>query len=650
MDLLSPSHWRLLRGFLAKEELNIVQRSSRRLKDIVAVDLLYEDIQSFLNDTITNNRENTRKLQKKERFSYHPGMSGSLNSSSGPSSPRLGGSSSVFEHFFQQREDSEVEIKSPYLGESMFDITPHFQNAQDKVALNDRLIKQLQQKLNGAMKQRQTLQGEALLEHLCMLAWDAPVHDFLDKYGQTSLYPDININTLNAGGQTILYCACSGNNFDLVFLLLTNPMFASINLNPQVTGHRSTPLHAACFFGYNEIAGMLMLRGADITIQNYRGRTPKDEIRAPELLRLVTAISEGNLSAIDKGSYGRIRSIIKERKKALLKESEQKKKAELKERRATLKGTSSGKLFTPGRKIEHVREKQFAIGNNAALENDPKQALTDKLGISCLWWVHDVDTCSGEKAVEFVQACLGWLRKKRAYLQPGIFRHSGNERRIQELIELTWNGVIEFPDDEQEHTISNLLKRFLRFLEKPLLTFGLYKWWLAALSAEQDSVNDHLREVIQMLPPTNTSILKDLCLFWEEVAQHSDVNHMDPSNLAVVTQPCIFKFPRTTLVNDQFSSLAELRGKDVIEHLITHAKELFGEAPPSRAPSVEVVSKTLKYQDLSVSMQGKFLKRQQNSQPKIVVAPARPTRLPTTKSASKNLNLSLSNPNTNSLG
>ena len=55
--------------------------------------------------------------------------------------------------------------------------------------------------------------------------------------------------------------------------------------------------------------------------------------------------------------------------------------------------------------------------------------------------------------------------------QEGIFRQSGNKKKVEEYIEkITYCKIDKFKKDEDPHIISSILKMYLQQLPEPILT------------------------------------------------------------------------------------------------------------------------------------------------------------------------------------
>ncbi|XP_065318124.1 rho GTPase-activating protein 44-like [Gordionus sp. m RMFG-2023] len=145
----------------------------------------------------------------------------------------------------------------------------------------------------------------------------------------------------------------------------------------------------------------------------------------------------------------------------------------------------------------------------------------------------------------------------------GLFRMTGSSPKIKKLKSAFDSGS---PVDMQEfiqdpHVITGILKLYLRELPEPLLTFKLYDEWSNAGKMEENSFGDKeinernsenegkektlLREnklavfasLLKRLPKANLDNLRYLIQFMSLIVDHSDVNLMTSSNLAIVLGP-----------------------------------------------------------------------------------------------------------------
>uniref|UniRef100_A0AAY4B0Y7 Rho GTPase-activating protein 1 n=1 Tax=Denticeps clupeoides TaxID=299321 RepID=A0AAY4B0Y7_9TELE len=118
----------------------------------------------------------------------------------------------------------------------------------------------------------------------------------------------------------------------------------------------------------------------------------------------------------------------------------------------------------------------------------------------------------------------------------GIFRRSANVSLVRSIQEKYNSGQeVNFYQLEDVHLAAVILKKFLRELPEPLLTYQLYN----------DVVNIHstsrrverIRNMLHTLPEENYASLKFLIQFLSQVLAQSEVNKMNSANLAVVFGP-----------------------------------------------------------------------------------------------------------------
>uniref|UniRef100_A0A3B4AN60 Uncharacterized protein n=1 Tax=Periophthalmus magnuspinnatus TaxID=409849 RepID=A0A3B4AN60_9GOBI len=127
----------------------------------------------------------------------------------------------------------------------------------------------------------------------------------------------------------------------------------------------------------------------------------------------------------------------------------------------------------------------------------------------------------------------------------GIYRKSGSACRARELHQiLETNPEAACLDNYPIHTISGLVKRWLRELPDPLMTFALYNDFLHAVELPERS--ERIRAVYQKvdeLPPSNYNTLERLIFHLVRVAKEEDHNKMSPNSLAIVFAPCVLRSP-----------------------------------------------------------------------------------------------------------
>ncbi|XP_016405363.1 unconventional myosin-IXb-like isoform X2 [Sinocyclocheilus rhinocerous] len=127
----------------------------------------------------------------------------------------------------------------------------------------------------------------------------------------------------------------------------------------------------------------------------------------------------------------------------------------------------------------------------------------------------------------------------------GIYRKSGSVCRAKELHHLLEKSpqAVSF-DNYPIHTITGLVKQWLRELPDPLMTYSLYNDFLYAADLPEES--ERLRALyrkLDELPPPNFSTLERLIFHLVKVAKEEAHNRMSVNALAIVFAPCILRCP-----------------------------------------------------------------------------------------------------------
>jgi len=93
----------------------------------------------------------------------------------------------------------------------------------------------------------------------------------------------IDVNIINDEDQTALLLAAKHGKIDVVSFLLTIP---HIQIN-KIDLQHCTPLHHACWEGYNDIVILLLQSNAALTIKDVYGRSPLDVCKTPESKNII---------------------------------------------------------------------------------------------------------------------------------------------------------------------------------------------------------------------------------------------------------------------------------------------------------------------------------------------------------------------------
>ncbi|KAJ3139377.1 asparagine-linked glycosylation protein [Physocladia obscura] len=144
---------------------------------------------------------------------------------------------------------------------------------------------------------------------------------------------------------------------------------------------------------------------------------------------------------------------------------------------------------------------------------------------------------------KFVEVCFQHLYNMDLSVE-GIFRKNGNIRRLKETADLfDKNPDLDHMEDDNVIQIAALLKKFLREMPEPLLTYKLHPLFVASQSAQNNLSPDTRKRIIHLLccllPKPNWDLLQTLLQFLQYVSNYKETNKMDVPNLATVMSPNI---------------------------------------------------------------------------------------------------------------
>lgn len=145
-----------------------------------------------------------------------------------------------------------------------------------------------------------------------------------------------------------------------------------------------------------------------------------------------------------------------------------------------------------------------------------------------------------------VDECIKAMRQMDLSVE-GVFRKNGSIKRLNEDVAAIDKDGVEAVDLTKENVVqvAALLKRYLRELPDPLLTFKLHRLYLASQKiADEDKRRRVLHLTCCLLPKAHRDCLEILCTFLNFAASFHQVDEesgskMDTHNLATVIAPNI---------------------------------------------------------------------------------------------------------------
>lgn len=174
------------------------------------------------------------------------------------------------------------------------------------------------------------------------------------------------------------------------------------------------------------------------------------------------------------------------------------------------------------------------------------------------------------------------LRQKDMSVE-GIFRLNGNIKNLRELTEQINKNPLKSPDFSKYSAVqlAALMKKWLRELTNPLLTFELYDLWISSRREKDPATSKRILQLACcMLPRSHRSLLEVLLYFFNWVASFAEIDEetgskMDIHNLATVLAPNIL-LPKSSAQDGVASQSGESHfyGIEVVNQLIEMHEEI----------------------------------------------------------------------------
>ncbi|KAJ1975291.1 Rho-type GTPase activating protein Rga1 [Dimargaris xerosporica] len=190
----------------------------------------------------------------------------------------------------------------------------------------------------------------------------------------------------------------------------------------------------------------------------------------------------------------------------------------------------------------------------------PIEELVERQGVDSK---HGV-TSTVIRVPAFVEVCVDALKRKNLAIE-GVFRKNGNIRRLKELSDsIDQDLAAANLDSETAIQCAALMKKFLREMAEPLLTFKLHKLFLACerICDEQAQLRA-FHYACTLLPVPNRDCTEVVFGLLHHVAQFAHVRTergegslMDIGNLATVITPNIlYSGSKDPLKDDSFAAI-----------------------------------------------------------------------------------------------
>jgi len=179
-----------------------------------------------------------------------------------------------------------------------------------------------------------------------------------------------------------------------------------------------------------------------------------------------------------------------------------------------------------------------------------------------------------EEVPVIVDKCIKFVYSQ-GVMTEGIYRLAGVNTKINKLLSEFRNNAWSVQisrEDYSEHDVANVLKRFIRQLNEPLLTENLRATWMKTSEIENlaEKLNRY-RELLSRIPVINYNTLRRLIAHLYVVADQCEKNLMPVYNLSPLWGPTLL-----TVDGQEANMFAQTTGEmEVCADLITNYPWLF---------------------------------------------------------------------------
>ncbi|XP_048782809.1 rho GTPase-activating protein 27 isoform X4 [Lagopus muta] len=146
----------------------------------------------------------------------------------------------------------------------------------------------------------------------------------------------------------------------------------------------------------------------------------------------------------------------------------------------------------------------------------------------------------------FVQQCIQSVERRGLDID-GLYRVSGNLATIQKLrYKVDHEEHLDLDDGRWEdvHVITGALKLFFRELPEPLVPFGHFDKFIAAIKMQDPVLKGRcIRDLVRSLPPANHDTMEVLFGHLCRVIEFKEENRMSVQSVAIVFGPTLLRAP-----------------------------------------------------------------------------------------------------------
>jgi RhoGAP domain/Inhibitor of Apoptosis domain len=217
---------------------------------------------------------------------------------------------------------------------------------------------------------------------------------------------------------------------------------------------------------------------------------------------------------------------------------------------------------SPGSPSVSVKKGLRRRFNSLRKEDKPDSVIEDLVASAGpppkIFGVSLAETLVAESVFDFVpllvRACFDFFEQHpERFDEEGLFRISPDYTDLEihaegfEKLSVMSRSVEYFEKNNVDgHVVASLLKKYMRELPEPILTFELYICFIAiwdheVYEADEQMKREKMKSILSMLPDHNRGLTEALLRFIGKVATHEDKNKMGVSNLGVVFAPSLLR-------------------------------------------------------------------------------------------------------------
>ncbi|XP_048578546.1 rho GTPase-activating protein 8-like [Nematostella vectensis] len=175
------------------------------------------------------------------------------------------------------------------------------------------------------------------------------------------------------------------------------------------------------------------------------------------------------------------------------------------------------------------------VGQSVFHTTIPEIPKTQQFGVALSWLR---ETNNGEVIPRAIRTSVEFIQENGLDVE-GIFRRSANSQMVKQVTVMFNQGTpVDYTELGDVHCAAAIIKKFLRELPEPLLTYELCDVIneIVALGDRDKKLMETWSALHNRLPAENFALLKFIMEFLQEVQQHP-ANKMTASNLAIVFGP-----------------------------------------------------------------------------------------------------------------